>query len=169
MDDLSLSEYARSPLQFDIYPVNGYKVWPYFSGYHYMSEKYYGHHAWIAVVNGDPVGFTSIMAQPNGNFKNGWRGHRTVVAPQFQGLGLGARMSDWTAHYVVTTLTDGQGKFFAKTVHPRLGEYRENSDKWKGTSKNRQKREASVNDNRGQSRLLRVSYSHEYIGHLLGE
>lgn len=153
-------------LTFDIHEVDGYRMWPYFASHHYLSSTYRGHKAWIAVVDDQPVGFSSIMAFPSGNFKNGWREHRTVIIPQFQGLGLGARLSDWTAHYVCATLTSGQGRYFSKTVHPRLGEYREHSPLWKPTSKNKVARTAkeAASVYKGYSLTNRPSYSHEYIG-----
>lgn len=157
-------------LEFKVYPVDGYKVWHYFAPHHYMTDSYKGHHAWIFIDEADrPVAFSSIMSFPSGSFKNGWREHRTVVIPQYQGLGLGVRVSDWTAHYVSAILTDGQGRYFSKTVHPRMGEYRENSPLWKPTSKNRAKRtdrEAAASY-KGYSLTSRLSYSHEYIGHKL--
>jgi GNAT superfamily N-acetyltransferase len=153
-------------LTFDIYPVTGKKIWPYFAEHHYLSENYVGHRAWIAVVDDVPVGFSSIIRFPSGSVKNAWREHRTVIIPQFQGLGLGARLSDWTAHYVCATLTEGEGRYFSKTVHPRLGEYREHSPLWKPTSKNkiaRTEKEAGA-VYKGYSLTNRSSYSHEYIG-----
>jgi GNAT superfamily N-acetyltransferase len=154
-------------LEFYVYPVRGSKVWPYFAEYHYLSDVYRGHHAFIAVRGSEPVAFSSIMAFPSGSFKNAWREHRTVVLPQFQGLGLGARLSDWTAHFVCATLTDGQGRYFSKTVHPRLGEYRENSPLWTPTSKNKKKRteRERAGGHKGHHLVERKSYSHEYIGH----
>src|SRR6478609_11166548 len=136
-------------------------MWPYFAPHHYLSANYAGHRAWIAVINEKPVAFSSIMAFPSGNWKNGWREHRTVVLPQFQGLGLGARMGDWTGHYVCTVLTDGQGVYYSKTVHPRLGEYREASPLWRATSKNgviRTEKEAGA-VHKGYSLTRRKSYS----------
>lgn len=158
-------EQSTTKLEFLVWEINGYKMWPFFAQHHYLSETYKGHRAFLAVINDDPVAFSSIMRYPSGTVKNAWREHRTVVLPQFQGLGLGARMSDWTAHYICDTL---DARYFSKTVHPRLGEYRERSPLWKPTSKNKKGRtvkEAAVSY-RDHSTVTRVSYSHEYIGHL---
>lgn len=165
MADLSVS----NQLVFSIYEVAGKAIWPYFAPHHYLSENYSGHMAWIVVdIDDQPVAFTSIMAFPSGSFKNGWREHRTVVLPNYQGMGLGVRLGDWTAHHVCAILTDGQGRYFSKTVHPRMGEYREHSPLWKATSKNRRGRTEREAQNvyKGYSLTNRLSYSHEYIGHL---
>jgi hypothetical protein len=79
-------------------------------------------------------------------------------------------MADFIAEAYVS-----QGKrYFAKTAHPRLGEYREASDKWKATSKNKRFRLDAVSDlqrkkERGKFTAWimnadRFVYSHEYIG-----
>lgn len=165
---MQLERFITSELEFVVWEIDGYKMWPYFAEYHYLSDTYKGHRAFLAVIDDSPVAFSSIMRYPSGTVKNAWREHRTVVIPQFQGLGLGARMSDWTAHYVCDTLTEGQGRYFSKTVHPRLGEYRERSPLWKPTSKNKKGRSAkeAAETYRDHSVVTRVSYSHEYIGHL---
>lgn len=153
----------------DILPVKGVRVWPHFAPYHYLSDVYRGHHAWLFVIDGDPVAFTSIIRMPNGKVKNAWREHRTVVLPAYQGMGIGPRASDWTAHHVCTILAP-EGRYFSKTVHPRLGGYRENSPLWLGTRHNRETVNKSA---RGEQKIHkghiwanRTSYAHEYIGHL---
>ena len=106
---------------------------------------------------------------PSGTTKNAWRGHRTVVLPDFQGMGIGVRLSDSVGEIM---LAEGK-RYFSKTAHPRLGEYRNNSPKWKPTSKNMQDRKdyALMDwENKKFSKELmmkhidRFCYSHEYIG-----
>lgn len=151
----------------DVIKVNGRKVWPYFAPHHYLTAKYAGHHAFLAVLpDGEPVAFTSIVAFPHGRIKNGWRGHRTVVLPDFQGLGIGARLSNWLGEYVVAIKG---GRFFSKTAHPRLGTYRENSPYWRATRSNRKVPtvEAALPQAKNfgwVADTTRVAWSHEYIG-----
>jgi GNAT superfamily N-acetyltransferase len=78
----------------------------------------------------------SIIAFPSGSLKNAWREHRTVVLPEFQGLGIGVRMSDAAGEIVIA----GGGIFFSKTASMRMGEYRNSSSLWKPTSKNQKAR-----------------------------
>ena len=98
-----------------------------------------------------------------------------MILPDFQGLGIGARFSEWLGEsYLRQNI-----RFFSKTAHPRLGQYREHSDKWKPTSSNKKNlSKAYMNDLervrsggnliQNEEALLRhmnrICYSHEYIG-----
>ena len=103
------------------------------------------------------------MTLPSGSLKNAWRGHRIVILPQFQGMGIGPRLSDTIAQMYI----DEGHRFFSRTAHVRLGEYRENSDSWVGTSKNRKLRKDVKHENVFNNHYAdnkRICYSHEYIG-----
>ena len=121
----------------------------------------------LATWDGIPVGFTACIAMPSGTLKNAWRGHRTVVLPDYQGFGIGVRLSDWMGERCISL---GR-RYFSKTAHPRMGQYRDNSSLWKPTSKNHHSRrdnKTSRNKNyKEMNNTLRInkwSYSHEYIG-----
>lgn len=158
---------SSAELTIHIHPVDGRAAWPFFAGHHYLTSKYVGHRAWLATLDdGTPVAFTSIIAFPNGHFQNGWREHRTVVLPDFQGLGIGPRLSNWTGEYVTKVMG---GRYFSRTSHPRMGEYRERSVLWRATTKNRKKRSAGeVESSHGQKLKwtgdTRTTYAHEYVG-----
>lgn len=160
---------SPEPLTFHVLPVDGKRAWPLFAPHHYLTQKYSGHRAFMAVLDdGSPVAFTSMLAAPSGHFRRGWREHRTVVLPDFQGLGLGARVSDWLGEYVLSAHTAGEGRFFSRTMHPRLGAYREASPLWRGTSHNRKpQRGSELGRAKGLGQVSRVSFAHEYIGHRL--
>jgi GNAT superfamily N-acetyltransferase len=106
----------------------------------------------------------SALAMPG--VKNAWRGHRTVVLPDYQGIGIGVRCSDAVASMFVA---DGK-RYFSKTSHPRMGLYRESSKLWKPTTKNRvirndYKSSRKTKEHRYKlSHAHRVCFSHEYIG-----
>jgi len=98
---------------------------------------------------------------PSGTLKNAYRGHRTVVLPDYQGLGIGVRLSD-----AIGQIHIEEGKrYFSKTTHPRMGEYRNKSAKWRSTSKNMKVR-SLTGENRNFNWVPRnvFSYSHEYTG-----
>ena len=142
-------------------------LWSVFGKHHYLNTSINkSAMCFSATWNGCLVGFSSCLPFPNGNFKNGYREHRTVVLPDYQGFGIGVRLSDFVASYMVS-----QGKrFFSKTAHPRMGEYRERSPLWKPTSKNRRARQdysgASVTKENKYRHLHqnRVCFSHEFVG-----
>jgi len=153
----------RPQLDVTIYPAEN-SVWSYFAPHHYLSEQLNkASHSYLAVWEGQIVGFASAMTYPSGTVKNAWREHRLVVHPDYQGFGFGPKISEAVAqHYL------DQGKrYFSKTSHPRLGEYRDSSPLWKPTSKNHMIRKDGVNNAhklRWDMNHNRWSYSHEYIG-----
>ena len=156
--------YLRRPsIQLDIYRTT-YRYWPVFKKHHYLSSSLNkASHCYAAVWEGNLVGFSSVMRYPSGTVKNGWREHRTVVLPDFQGLGIGNRFSDAIAQLYL----DQEGRYFSRTAHPSMGNYREKSDVWKATSKNRKLRTDIKHDDVWKNHYAdntRICWSHEYIG-----
>jgi GNAT superfamily N-acetyltransferase len=151
----------RPELVLEIRPCSNL-LWSYFAKHHYLSESLNkASHSYMALWEGQLVGFVASMTYPSGTVQNAWREHRLVVHPDYQGFGFGPRISETVAkHY-----TDNGKRYFSKTSHPRLGEYRDNSSKWKPTSKNHMRRTDGVNiASRWQLNNERWSYSHEYVG-----
>lgn len=153
----------RPELVIDVYFTN-HSIWSYFSANHYLSNTLNkASHNYIAVWEKHLVGFISVMSYPSGTVKNSWREHRLVIHPDYQGLGFGPKLSETVAqHYL-----DNKKRYFAKTSHPRLGGYRDNSNLWKPTTKNHMKRKDATQDNKKLKWLInpdRWSYSHEYLG-----
>lgn len=154
---------CQPQLDITIYPAHN-SIWSYFAPHHYLSETLNkASHSYVAVWEGQLVGFVSAMTYPSGTVKDAWREHRLVVHPDYQGFGFGPRISEAVAQHYFE-----QGKrYFSKTSHPRLGEYRDNSSTWKPTSKNHMKRKDGVNNAHKLKWDLnhdRWSYSHEYVG-----
>ena len=144
-------------------------LWRLFRGNHYLSgELNNACHAYACFWDNQLVGFCAVLPFPNGNLKNAWRGHRTVILPDYQGLGIGVKLSDFVARSYV----ERGCRFFSKTAHPRMGEYRERSPNWKPTSMNKKARKDYLNEKSyGQGietkykalHAHRLCYSHEYI------
>lgn len=156
----------RPTITLDLLPCT-VDAWPVFSPHHYLdADINRSARCWLAMWGDTVVGFTSAIAFPNGNFNNAWREHRTVILPDFQGLGLGVRVSD-----AVATIFVAQGcRYFSKTSHPRMGEYRNNSALWRATSKNRKSRPDYNGKNRTKEdghkmrHAARLCFSHEFVG-----
>lgn len=143
------------------------KDWEVFSHHHYLTQKInHSARCWVAMWGGEPVGFASALAYPSGTVKKAWREHRTVVLPDFQGLGIGMLISEAVGKLFVTNGC----RYFSKTSHPRMGGYRNNSGNWRPTSKNGRARKdydcktASKEDAYKMRHRDRVCFSHEYIG-----
>lgn len=155
----------RPRIAIDVVPC-GVSAWAIFEPHHYLSAAINkSSRCWIALWDGVPVGFASAIAFPNGNMRRAWRGHRTVILPDYQGLGIGVRLSDAIARMFV----DDGCRYFSKTAHPRMGEYREASPNWRATSKNKRARldysegRKTKEDGHKLAHRNRVCYSHEFI------
>ncbi len=162
-------------MNIDILPVKGKEVWPLFAPHHYLTGKYAGHRAFLAVLeDGTAVAFASSISgipKPAYGIHHVRREHRTVVLPDFQGLGLGARLSEWLGAWHIR-----QGhRFYSRTAHPRLGAHRDLSPLWRPTAMNRKQQGGRLDYNSdaykgegitggGWERITRPAYSHEYVG-----
>lgn len=156
---LARGSLCRPEIKLQVSPC-GEQAWTIFRSHHYLtgdinrSAKH-----WLCTWGSNIVGFASALSMPSGTLKNAYRGHRTVVLPDYQGLGLGVRISDSIGEMHIK-----EGKrYFSKTTHPRMGDYRNKSPLWRPTSKNMVKRKDYKGNNRWKIREV-YSYSHEYIG-----
>lgn len=140
-------------------------VWNLFAKHHYLSDSLNKScRSYLAVGNfgndSVPVGFVSSLPQPSGYFDNGYREHRTVVLPDFQGLGIGPKISDAVAQIHIN-----EGKrYFSRTAHPRFGSYRDRSKLWKKTAKYGKVRDANCIRKALGGGDSRICYCHEYVG-----
>lgn len=165
-----------------IYPCNR-SLWYMFATHHYYSQEIArSSRAFLATAEIDKheevVGFVASLPMPSGTLKNAWRASRTVVLPDFQGLGIGPRISD-----MVADIHRCEGKrYFSKTTSNRLGGWRNRQHLcprcehlhmlWTGTSKSgikgrkrgyvRRDTPKAINGFGGKRRG--GYYSHEYIG-----
>jgi GNAT superfamily N-acetyltransferase len=134
-----------------------------FKNHHYLTSNIAKtSRCWVGIWDGQVVCFGASMTMPNGAIKNAWRGHRTVVLPDFQGMGIGVTFSDAIAQM---HLDDGY-RYFSRTAHPRMGFHREKSELWKGTTKNRKLRKDITQGNIFKKHYFdnkRVCFSHEFI------
>jgi predicted acetyltransferase len=142
-------------------------AWDLFKEHHYLTSKgskAFSHY--LFTWNNKPVGIVVVSPLPSAHLKNAFRGSRTVILPDFQGLGIGAVASD----FIGAIYRNAGRRYYTKTIHPALGEYRNSSDSWRGTPDNgkiRKQRKALSNyDSHWQSKR-RASYCHEYIGESL--
>ena len=151
------------------------KTWDVFAPHHYLADTLNGAaQCYLATIDDAMFGFTAVLPFPNGNLRSAYREHRTVVLPDFQGLGLGVRLSDFIAqHYV-----DNGHRYFSRTAHPRMGSYRDHSPLWRATTSSRvqtRKLTSYMSDDYLAKRERtgwdawdfdtdRIAWSHEYVG-----
>lgn len=172
--DFSVGRYLQRPtIRLEVYRANK-DLWKTFSRHHYLSSDMNNAcTCFKAVFGGEVVGFSASLSLPGripplyyGDTRNKFRESRTVILPDYQGMGLGVRFSDAVADYWL----DSGYRFFSKTAHIRMGEYRQKSDNWRATSTNLKSRAKSQKCSKKQAwhHLMldtkRICYSHEYIG-----
>lgn len=86
----------RPPIELRVYPCRR-SLWSLFAKHHYLSATLNPTcRTFLGTANfGDGetvVGFSSSLPLPHAHIRKGYREHRTVILPDFQGLGLGARL-----------------------------------------------------------------------------
>ena len=148
--------------------------WRLFGKYHYLDTALAkSAHCYVGFIDNKPVVFGAVIHSTSGTLHSYWRGHRTVVLPEFQGLGIGSAFSD-----AVAEIYHSRGLlYYSKTAHPAFGEHRNRSALWQATSTNGKSRAASYLNKDGSKRAMpgyggttverdaaRVCYSHKYIG-----
>jgi len=107
--------------------------WKIFREHHYLSgDILKSSKVFLAFLGDILVGLIATCPLPSGTVFHAWREHRIVVLPDYQGFGIGIRLSEKIAEMY----TSKGNRYFAKTSHRKLGVYRNQSDKWTGTSSN---------------------------------
>ena len=135
-----------------------------FKDHHYLDGNVNkASRCYIGIWEGNIVAFGATMTMPSGTLKNAWRGHRTVILPDFQGMGIGMQFSDGLAQIHIN---EGH-RYFTRTAHPRLIYHKEKSPLWKPTSKNKKLRTDVTHKNLYNNHFVdnkRICGSFEYIG-----
>lgn len=104
------------------------EAWPPFSRHHYLSSLLHNAaHCYGAFIGEECVAFNAHIPFPHPKVKNIRMGHRLVVLPDYQGLGIGGRFDDWLGQYL-----NERGYRYHKTIsHPALIHYFMRSPRWK--------------------------------------
>ena len=104
-----------------------HSAWKLFAGNHYLSaDLNKASKCFILFFDGEPASFTAILPFPHPHVKNVWKEHRTVTLPDYQGFGLGNRLSDFVGEWL-----DENGKGFRSlTSHPAMIGHRFRSKSW---------------------------------------
>lgn len=154
----------RPRIKLSVYRCS-HKFWSLFRDHHYLTARIHKQaQCFLGFLDQAPAVFTAVLAFPHPTIKKAFREHRTVVLPDFQGMGIGPRFSDSIARLYLET----ERRYFSRTSHPRLGEYRQNSPLWRPTSSNLrrqtpQKAVTQISDH-WKTDEKRICYSHEFTG-----
>lgn len=101
-----------------------WQAWHLFKAHHYMTAEI-NKSAWcfVALLNGIPAAFCAVVVRPHKQTYFG--AHRTVCLPQYQGIGIGAALSEYVA-----SLFAWKKPFRSNTSNQALGHARANG-RWK--------------------------------------
>lgn len=148
------------------------RAWNAFRGHHYLSRDISdAAQCFVATWNGTPVAFTSYLHFPHATSRLIKREHRTVVLPDFQGVGIGNRLSEWLGSF----LKARGWRFRSVSSHPAMIRHRSDSPLWKrdhlGFMSQHTARHRSM-EGGGMKRASsgnRLTASFEYIGPALSD
>ena len=107
------------------------KSWNVFRRHHYLSESLpLNGKMFLATIDGQPAAFCCVVPFPHPKTKNLWRIARSVVIPDFQGIGVGRAFTD-----MIASGFSAYGKTVISTTgHPQMIRARMSSPSWKMTA-----------------------------------
>jgi hypothetical protein len=119
--------WRRPPIELQVAPVHR-GAWQLFRRHHYLSHGLLASaKCFAAFWNDEPVAFSAWLHRMTRNRQaHDMREHRTVVLPDFQGVGIGNRVSELCA----SIFTGLGGRAFSTTSHPGMIHYRDASPLW---------------------------------------
>ena len=137
-----------------------HSAWNIFKSHHYLSADINkSSRVYVAIIDDEPAGFCAVLPFTHPKLKGAWKGHRTVVLPDFQGIGIGNRLSE---HVGDILIAEGK-RFISTTSHPAMVGYRNKSNKWVMTRKpSRTSRSKSMQKKSAANNRLTASF--EYLG-----
>ena len=123
---LSRRRLRRPPITLQIQRTDR-SPWKLFSPHHYLTHDLHRSSiCFTASIDSKPAAFTAVLPFPHPR-RPGWREHRTVCLPDYQGIGIGSTISDFIASLFVAT-----GKpYFSRTSHPAIIAHRLRCPSWK--------------------------------------
>lgn len=150
----------RPPIELEIIRCH-YSAWELFKKHHYLDTTLNkASKCFVALWCGNPVAFTAAAPFPHPTAKHVWREHRTVCLPDFQGVGVGNRLSEFVA-----SVFRGAGyRYLSRTGHPGMIAYRSRSVKWKMISQPGLVKPMQGLKTDWKVASARLSASFEYVG-----
>ena len=120
---------------------------------------------YVALCNGELCGLCAVLPFPHPILKNAYKEHRTVILPDYQGVGIGTAFTDYIAqHY-----KDNGKIFISTTSSPSMIHSRVNNTKWITTRIGRSSSGSGSGkiqnkNKKGSTSCNRITMSFKYIG-----
>lgn len=109
-----------------------HSVWPVFRRHHYLSgDLHRAARCFGGFVGEELVAFTAYMHFPHPRARNIKMDHRSVVLPDYQGLGISGRVSEWLGQH----LFERGFRYRRVIAHPAVIAYCARSPRWRETEK----------------------------------
>lgn len=137
------------------------EAWQFSARHHYLSHDINkAARCFVASVDNEPVAFAAVLSFPHLT-SPGWRGHRTVCLPDWQGVGIGNALSNYVASVYAAT-----GKpYRSTTAHPAVIRYRARHPHWNMTSQPKlQNKSSPYNNIAATVATNRSTASFEWVG-----
>ena len=133
-----------------------------FKKHHYLTPDANKSYIYLLFEWNDiPVAISVVGRQIGRNTKKAYRLSRLVVLPDYQGLGIGSKISDFCAGI----MKNEDAKYYIKTVNPALGEYNnKHTENWEPTAFNGKVRVDKKRKNIYTTLRTQPSYCHQYVG-----
>jgi GNAT superfamily N-acetyltransferase len=125
-DDPSSRKFRRPAIDLEIVRCDR-RAWALFGRHHYLNTRLHpAAHCFAGLIERQPAAFVAAIWFPH-PVRSGWREHRCVCLPDFQGVGIGSALSDFVASMFAAT-----GKpYRSVTSHPAMMHHRIGSDHWR--------------------------------------
>jgi len=155
--EITRGRLRRPEIKIDIIEQKG--QWEIFRKYHYLSTSLNNaSRQFVGYIENEPVVFFAILHFPHPNNKKIKRGHRLVVLPDYQGLGIGHLFSSKIADYFVK-----QGyKFTITSSTQSLLKQRSKDPNWLITRTGRTGRTGMKSLDKTITGDKKYTYSYEY-------
>jgi len=115
-------------------------------------------HCYIGYIQNNPVCFFAVLHFPHPKSKNIKKGHRLVVLPDYQGLGIGHVFSSYIAQFYI----EKGYRFIITSSTKSLFKQRAADKKWKITRHGRTGNSKGVLKNTTSEN--KYTFSYEYVG-----
>jgi GNAT superfamily N-acetyltransferase len=153
----------RPEIKLHVYATD-VSTWPIFRGHHYLSADIANAaQCYVATWNDKPVAFCSVLHFPHPRVRNFKREHRTVVLPDYQGVGIGNALSESVArHYINLGF-----RFVSTTSHPAMIRHRARSPLWRCNRAPSHTSGGTRSSDKSLARTLscrRLTVGFEYVG-----
>lgn len=135
-------------------------AWPIFRGHHYLSaDMHRGCTCFVARWDDKPVGFVAVLQQPHAKAKKLRRESRLVVLPDYQGVGIGNRLSE----FIGALYTRWGFRYISTSSHPSIIRHRHKSPRWRTTRMPSHQAKESLKQGSASASTGRLTSSFEFV------